>query len=490
MQSPAATTRSDRRANVVWIIADQLRAQSLGYRGDPNVRTPNIDSLARRGMRFDAAVSGAPWCTPFRAALLTGTYPHQSGVTQTPSPLDPALPTVAGAFREAGYHTAWIGKWHLDGSNSSDHYVPRDRRGGFAFWRGYENNNAQHECYVYGGYTDPADPRYDQNDESPERLHDYETNALTDQFLSHLRSHRERDPHNGSTPGADAEPFFAVLSVQPPHGPYVGPATGAAGTTASAPLRPTDVVLRPNVPHGARARDQARLDIAGYCAMIENLDTNVGRLLEGLRAIDADRETWVVFFSDHGDMLGSHGQCEKSSPWEESIRIPLIVARIAGHQAMRTGVCDALVNHVDIGATSLGLCGIAVPDWVQGFDYSARCLPGSTPASATPASAAADRTAAAEPASAFLQQIPRKYHPHSVNRAWRGVVTRDGWKYVCTPGNDWLLFNLNEDPYEQANLCYDTIYQADKERCHAELRSWIERTGDSFDLPDVTLPPR
>ena len=474
MQSPAATTRSDRRPNVVWIIADQLRAQALGYRGDPNVRTPNIDSLARRGMRFDAAVSGAPWCTPFRAALLTGTYPHQNGVTQTPSPLDPSLPTITDAFNQSGYHTAWIGKWHLDGSNSSDHYVPRDRRGGFAFWRGYENNNAQEECYVYGGYTDTADPRYDETDESAERLHDYETNALTDQFLNHLRAHRER--------GTEQEPFFGVLSVQPPHSPYVGPASLGAGSGGSPPLRPVDVTLRPNVPHSARVRDQARLDIAGYSSMVENLDMNVGRLLDGLRALDVDRETWIVFFSDHGDMLGSHGQREKSSPWEESIRIPLIVARVGGHQAMRTGVCDALVNHVDIGATSLGLCGIAVPDWVRGFDYSARCLKG-----ATPASAAAEPTAAAEPGSAFLQQIPRKYHPHSVNRAWRAVVTRDGWKYVCTPGNDWLLFNVNDDPYEQANLCYDTVYQADKERCHAELRSWIERTGDSFELPDIGL---
>ncbi len=449
---------------MVWIIADQLRAQCFGYRGDPNVRTPNIDNLARRGVRFDSAVSGAPWCSPFRAALLTGTYPHQNGVTRTPSALDPSLPTVANAFGEAGCHTAWIGKWHIDGSNSSEHYIPPERRGGFAYWRGYENNNAQEDCYVYGGYTDPKHPRYDPSAESPRRLPDYETNALTDLFLEHVSAHCEGDA---------AAPFFAVLSVQPPHGPYVGPASTNPGSAQS--VRPTDVVFRPNVPHGARIRDQARLDVAGYSSMVENLDWNVGRVLDGLRALDVDRETWILFFADHGDMLWSHGQLEKSSPWEESIRIPLVVARVGGHQEMKTGRSDALVNHVDIGATSLGLCGIPVPQWVRGFDYSPACIRG------------ADHDRAAEPTSAYLQQIPRKFHRHSVNRAWRAVVTRDGWKYVCTPGNDWLLFNLNEDPYEQANLCYDIVYQADKERCHHELQSWIEQTGDNFELPGIEL---
>ena len=483
MHTSSGAARPDRRPNVVWVIADQLRAHSFGYRGDPNVRTPAIDNLARRGLRFDAAVSGAPWCTPFRASLLTGTYPHQNGVTQTPAALDPSIPTIATAFQDAGYHTAWIGKWHLDGSNSSEHYVPPDRRGGFAFWRGYENNNAQEDCYVYGGYTDPGDPRHDAELEIPVRLPDYETTALTDELLRHLAEHRrtsvrETDAGTRVAAGAATDPFFAVLSVQPPHSPYAGPVSGADAGRPWGPIRPVDVVLRPNVPHVARIRDQARLDIAGYCSMVENLDWNIGRLLTGLRAIDADRETWIVFFSDHGDMLGSHGQWEKSSPWEESIRIPLIVSRVGGHQAMRTGVCDAVVNHVDIGPTTLGLCGITQPEWMPGYDYSARCRSDGDPDTAS------------EPQSAYLQQIPRKYHRHSVNRAWRGVVTRDGWKYVCTPGNDWLLHNLREDSLEQANLCYDTVYQREKERCHAELVSWIERTNDTFQMPDIELPSR
>ena len=87
-----------RRPNVVWVFGDQHRAHATSYRGDGNVFTPNIDNLAREGMRFDSAVAGAPWCTPFRGALLTGRYPHQSGVVANGCRLDPELPTVAHAF--------------------------------------------------------------------------------------------------------------------------------------------------------------------------------------------------------------------------------------------------------------------------------------------------------------------------------------------------------------------------------------------------------
>ena len=450
--------RPRRKPNVVWIIDDQHRGQAVGYRGDPNVHTPNIDNLARNGMRFDAAVAGAPWCCPFRGSLLTGAYPHQNGVVRTPAALDPALPTITGPFTDAGYHTAWVGKWHLDGSNSRSHYVPPGRRGGFAHWVGYENNNSQAECYVYGG-----------GDEEPRRLPGYETDSLTDLFLDHLRS------HIASTGGSDSyQPFFAVLSVQPPHSPYVPP---EGSRHAPAAIR-----LRPNVPHVDRIREQAALDLAGYYGMIENIDANVGRVRAALKQSGIDRETYVVFLSDHGDMLGSHGQWEKSSPWEEAIRIPFVIGTVGGAQNMRVGRSDAVLNHVDIGPTTLGLCGIARPDWMVGHDYSRHCILRERP------EYHGEPDPGAEPQSAYLQQIPRKMHPHSINRAWRGVVTRDGWKYVCTPNNDWLLHDLATDPFEQANLCHDVVYQGRKERCHGLLADWIRETGDEFALPDIALP--
>ncbi|MGI5899270.1 MAG: sulfatase [Christensenellales bacterium] len=446
-----------RRPNVIWFVTDQMRAQAMGFMGDENLRTPNLDNLARDGHAFTRAVSGAPWCCPFRGSLLTGLYPHQNGVTQTPSALNPSIPTITKPFKEAGYHTAWVGKWHLDGSNSVSHYIPPGRRGGFDYFMGYENNNNQNESYVFGS-----------DSEEPLRVNGYETDGLTEMFISHLEN------HVGSK--QDYQPFFAALSVQPPHSPYVPP-TDESGQGLYY-HNPQKICLRPNVPPGKWAAE-ARQDLAGYYGMIENIDTNLGRLRMALKRMGIDRETYIVFFSDHGDCLGSHAQWEKSTPWEEAVRIPFIISCVGGNYNMKTGESDAPVNHVDIAPTTLGLCGIPAPEWMTGYDYSPLCIK-------------QDRAEAHEnshpmPESAYLQQIPRKYHRHSVNKAWRAVVTRDGWKYACFPESDWLLFNLNDDPYEMANLCHDTVFQPQKERLHALLARHIEKTGDSFPLPDISL---
>ncbi len=208
-----------------------------------------------------------------------------------------------------------------------------------------------------------------------------------------------------------------------------------------------------------------------------------------------DRDTYVIFFSDHGEMGGSHGQFDKRAPYEESIRVPFIVHRGGGCQ-MNTAVSDAVINHVDIAPTSLGLCGIPVPETMVGYDYSAQCLSSAAPEYAGPP------RRAAEPHSAYLQQIPPRPFavgadgaaPASfldcVNLPWRGVVTRDGWKYACTPGSDWLLFNLAEDPFEQANQVFNERYRTQKEHCHRLLGEWIAATGDFFPLPDIALHER
>lgn len=131
----------------------------------------------------------------------------------------------------------------------------------------------------------------------------------------------------------DHRPFFAVLSVQPPHSPYVPPTNPAYGRP---PISPARIELRRNVPDVPWVREKARLDLAGYYGMVENLDWNLGRIRQALEKWGVDRETYVIFFSDHGDMLGSHAQWEKSSPWEESIRIPFVVGS-AGERAVRRG---------------------------------------------------------------------------------------------------------------------------------------------------------
>jgi arylsulfatase A-like enzyme len=434
------------RPNVIWVFGDQLRAQAVGYMGDPNVATPNIDRLAAEGVTFTAAVAGTPLCAPCRGSLLASRYPHEC-VPGHEYPLPDGQQTVASVFRAAGYQTAYFGKWHLDGFKERDgraamHVVPPHRRGDFQHWAAYENNNSQWDCWVHGGEDETAF-RY--------RLPGYETDALTDLLLGYLRE-RSRD----------RAPFFAVLSMQPPHDPYVAPAEWMQRHTPGA------VQLRANVPAIPRIVERARRDLAGAYAMIENLDWNLGRIRTVLDEEDLWRQTHIVFFSDHGDLHGSHGLFRKTAPWEEAIRIPFVIGGGVRYER-KSGSFPIPLNHVDVAPTTLGLCGIAPPDWMCGHDYSGYRL--------------RDRPVTDEPDSAYLQIVVPTLHLDSVDRPWRGVVTRDGWKYVALEGQPWLLFNLNEDPYEQANLALDRRYARERTRLQERLAQWISDTGDAFPLP-------
>jgi arylsulfatase A-like enzyme len=205
--------------------------------------------------------------------------------------------------------------------------------------------------------------------------------------------------------------------------------------------------------------------------MIENLDWNVGRVREALVQSGLDLETHILFFSDHGDLHGAHGQFRKTAPWEECVRIPFIVGGLHPRYAAHDGRPQHLINHVDIAPSTLGLCGIDKPEWMQGFDYSGTRLP--------------DRPRMNAPDSAFLQSVIPTGHPDSVDRPWRGIITMDGWKYVVLEGQPWLMFNLNEDPFELANLAHNTAYRAERQALQERLAQWVLDTGDSFDLPEL-----
>src|SRR5690349_12133277 len=258
--TPAPPTQ---RPNVIWILGDQHRAQALGCAGDPNVNTPNLDAMASQGVRFTAAVSGMPLCCPARGSFLTGLYPHQC-VPGHEYPLPDGQKTLAHVFNDAGYSTAYFGKWHLAGFHESEgrsamRIVPPEKRGGFQTWIGYDNNNSQYDCWVHGGAG---------KDAFHYRLPGYETDALTDLLIKHIKDQAEA--------AKNGKPFFAALSVEPPHDPYVAPPEFMQRHTPGA------IQLRANVPNVPSVIEPARRWLAGYYAQIENLDWNVGRVRRAL----------------------------------------------------------------------------------------------------------------------------------------------------------------------------------------------------------------
>lgn len=440
---------TQKKPNVIWIMSDQQRAMLLSCNGDPNVNTPNIDTLAALGVNFTRAVGGFPLCCPFRGSMLTGRYPHHC-VPGHEYRLPPEMPTIADVFNENGYHTAYFGKWHLDGFHERDgraamHIIPPERRGHFQSWVGYENNNSQYDCWVHGGEGERA---------FHYRLPGYETDCLTDLLLEYLDGRKESE-----------QPFFAVLSVQPPHNPYIAPPEYMRRHN------PATMRMRPNVPEVAAIQERARREYAGACAMVENMDDNVGRIRRKLEETGMLDNTHILYFSDHGDMHGSQGLFLKTNPYEESVRVPFILSGGRTHYGVRSSArVDYPLNHVDIAPTTLGLCGIKKPDWMEGTDYSAVRLGGPLPE---------------YPDSAYIQSVIPTGHQNSTEFAWRGVVTRDGWKYVCFENMPWLLFNLNDDPYEQVNMAHNSLYKDKRHELNERLRRWVEETGDRFPVPEM-----
>lgn len=436
-----------RKPNIIWFIADQMRGQAMGVTGDPNVFTPNLDNMAIAGTCFPNAVSGYPLCCPFRGSMLTGKYAHNHSVKFHEDRLDPSFPTVTDVLKQNGYETIYLGKWHLAGFRERDgrsalRTVPREDRGRFDTWLGYDNNNSQWDCFVHGHDGEEEVAHY--------RLPGYETDCLTDMALERIVARRGSE-----------RPFFMVVSVQPPHVPGLAPEKHRH-------YQAQHLTLRPNVPEQCQA--QARFALSGYYAQIENVDANIGRLVEGLRQADLLDDTHIMFFSDHGDQMGSQGRFGKCVPYEESARIPFLIGggRPMAYDGRRCGQAPCLFNHVDIAPTTLGLCGIGVPDWMEGFDYSHRRT-----------GIAFRERIAQEPDSAYLELIGDRESGY----AWRCVVTRDGWKYACVRNGEWLLYNLNDDPFEQTNLAFHTGFRRRREELNALLGNWIRKTGDDFPIP-------
>ncbi len=419
------------RPNVVFLLADQWRAQALGYAGDDNARTPCLDRLADQGVVLTTAVSTCPVCCPYRATLITGRYPVTHGVFVNDVCLNHEATSLAQAFGGAGYRTAYIGKWHLDGHGRSS-FVPPERRQGFEFWRGCEcTHDYNHSLY----YADTDEKRYWKG---------YDAEAQTQEAQAYIRNHRRG-------------PFLLVLSWGPPHNPYE-----TAPERFRRPFKPEEIRLRPNVP--PEAQKAARRDLAGYYAHCAALDECTGRIVETLAECGIAENTILVFTSDHGDMLGSHAQVRKQRPWDEAILVPFLIRWPGG--LGRTGrKLTAPFGTPDILPTLLGLCGIAVPATVQGEDRSA-WLRGRQPDS--------DRAALICCVTPFGEWTRQ----HG-GREYRGLRTAR-YTYVRSLEGAWLLYDNQEDPYQQRNLIGQTTSARIQADLDSKLQAELKRLDDAF----------
>lgn len=443
--------------NIVVVMADQLRRQAFSHAGDPNVQTPHIDALAADGVRCSNANTTYPICVPNRFAFVTGEYAHTRHAHHGWR-MSPAERTFAHDLADAGYQTAWVGKWHL-ADVGRDRPVPPHLQGGFEHWRGFELKNAPFETSYYV-----------DDDPTPHPIEGYQTDGLTDLAIDFFD---ERD---------EDRPFCLVLSVEPPHPPFTAPEKYLDR------VADRELELRPNVPYddpdalpgqydawgdlesatdGLYERhryfgDVLLNEMRAYYAMVENLDDNVGRLRTALADRGLADETALFLTADHGEMMGSHGHMAKQRPYEESVGVPLI-----GHQpgAIEGGrVIEPPVCTEDWFPTISSIAGGEAPN-APGTDLTPLFTGERTEL---------DRDG-------VLLEFAREVRSSMpfFEDTWRGFRT-DQYKYTVLGGEPWQLFDLAADPYEQNNLVDSATDRAAD--LHGTLRDRLIETNDDYVL--------
>ncbi|MCX6878914.1 MAG: sulfatase [Verrucomicrobia bacterium] len=416
------------KPNIVFVLTDQWRAAAFGFAGDPNVKTPQLDTLAAQSVRFTNAVSVCPVCTPYRAALMTGRFPTSTGMFLNDLYLPEEELCMGEIFKAAGYDTAYIGKWHLDGHGRSS-YIPPARRQGFDYWKVAEcDHNYQHSHYYAGtSATQLFWPGYDA----------FAQSADAQQYL---RGHASSD-----------KPFLLFLAFGQPHFPHD---TAPAGFRAM--YAPEQLTLAPNVPAASAAA--VRQELAGYYAHCSALDQCIGELLATLKETGLADHTIVVFTSDHGEMMGAHGISPqmKQWPYDEAVLVPFLL-----HDPRTPArTVNTPLGTPDILPTLLGLAGVAVPPTVEGEDLSAWVTSGGP---------GPERAVLTMSVSPFIPRLEE----------YRGIRT-SRHSYVRNLAGAWLLFDNASDPYQLHNLAEVPAHAGLRQELDTRLQAELKKIGDEF----------
>ncbi len=477
------------RPNILYIMSDDHAAHAISAYGSRINQTPNIDRLAKEGVRFDRVYATNSICTPSRATILTGKYSHMNGVPVF-NRFDGSQPTAAKYLQAAGYYTGMIGKWHL-GSDPT----------GFDYWKILPGQGVYHDPT----FIDPEGRRV---------IKGYATDIIADLSIAFIKN-RPKD-----------KPFFLMCHNKAPHRPWdpdkahatlyddhdiPEPATlrddyatrsdaaREATMTIVRDLNYRDLKISPQGGLKGEALekwnetkpDSVSVEVNGgkkvltgeellkwkyqryikdYLRCVASIDDNVGRLLDFLDKEGLSENTVVIYTSDQGFFLGDHGWYDKRFMYQESVKMPFLV-RWPG--SIRPGTTqDAIALNVDFAPTFLDLAGLKMPPDMQG-----RSL--------------VPLMRGQQPADWRTSWYYRYYHdPGDHNtRAHYGVGT-DTYKLIYFWKKDqWELYDLARDPEELLNVYADPIYADTVKMMKEELYRLKKEVGDEDQFADTQPPP-
>lgn len=426
--------RKDKAPNILFILTDQQRYDSLGCNGNPGAITPHIDALANGGARFTSPYVTQPVCSPCRSSIITGFYPHRTGVVDNNIPLMNHETSFPRLLHGAGYKTGYFGKWHLGPrapeKELGEGYTVDPPPSYFDEWKGYHTGaHFWLNTLTKGGgkhrevpvNSPSAIPDFEGVEE-----HIYRTDHVTDQVIDFIKKNRR-------------ERFCAIAGIYPPHQPWSAPRENCV-------------------------RFQGRVKYPVYHAMVNRVDENVGRLMKALEDANIEEETLIIFTSEHGhlfNLLWNSTEEEanyKRVCYDPAARVPLI---FHWKSHLHPGTYENVVSMADLAPTILEICGISAPRRLHGKSLVSQ-LQGSKPE---------------EDPVVFMQNYPFKY-PVDHGMFERCVVT-DEWKLILNTERVPELYNRRKDPEEKHNVYSESALSGIKKRLFAHLEKWAWEVEDN-----------
>ena len=415
------------RPNILFLFADDMRPDCISALGNPQIRTPNLDKIVERGLTFTRATCSYPICVVSRAELLNGRHGWEIGVDRNGRITgDPAAVDWAEALRRSGYNTWHVGKWHVSGRPSNRGYTDSAAlfgSGGSEYWKEGQLDWKGFPITGYRGWIFQNDDRSEMYPELGVGVTPDISAKFADAAIGIIGPHSDK-------------PWFCHVNFTAPHDPLLIP-PGMEGkySAKDIPLPENFLPVHP-LDHGNfDGRDEALLAwprteeavrdlLRVYYSVIEDMDAQIGRILEALEASGQLENTIIIFTSDHGMACGSHGLRGKQNMYEHTINVPLVMAGPSVPAGEQT---NAQIYLRELYPTTCELANVTVPESVTAESF------------------------------ARVIHDPRAAHHKEIfgyfKDTQRMVRTEDGWKLVHYPAiSEWQLFDLNSDPLEMENL--------------------------------------
>lgn len=423
-----------KKPNVIYIYPDQMRYDCMGHAGNHVIKTPAFDRLANEGVSFQNAYTSYPLCCPFRASIMTGKYATSHGMMSNHYKIDLNQKFLPQLLSDAGYQTAWVGKWHLCGGNRYD-YVEKEYRLGFENFIGFTRGH---------NYLEPV--YYRNDDRTPYKSDMYEPEMQAEHAIDFIEEASKKD-----------EPFFLGLCFGLPH-----PNVDLAPEHIKHLYNKDEIQLPPHVPEAIQ--EQNKEFLAKYYGMISCVDTQIAKIMSALEKYNILEDTVVMVSSDHGEMAGQFGLRAKTIFYKGASQVPFLIRypKKFPHVKDMTQVVDPAV---DIMPTILDICGVEIPEEVEGKSLVKLLETG---------------TDESLPNMSYYQVPIEKDGPEKKPYPMRGLRTKD-YVYVERSGAPFAFFDINADPTERVNLAMNEKFYNRMIELHEELKAQMGKIGDTWD---------